>query len=218
MKDAIVLVGAGGHAKVCIELLRAMGKRVDYCIGGTTDNPKECMGIPIVTGDENLAHLYETGYSKIFIAIGSNPLRQKLANQALKLGYQLVNAISPHAVISPTARLGKGIAIMAGVVINAKTAIDDLAIINTGTIVDHDCKIGKAAHIAPQCGLAGNVSVGERSFLGIGSKIIPEVSIGNDVIIGAGGVVTSDIADKITAVGVPARPIGNKTTCSGENL
>jgi UDP-perosamine 4-acetyltransferase len=206
MSNGIVIVGAGGHAKVCIELLHSMGERIAYCVGGR-ESPDQCVGIPVLKGDENLGRLRKADYSRIFVAIGSNSLRQRLAATAGEMGFQLVNAISPHAVISPTARLGAGIAVMAGAVINADATIADLAIINTGATVDHDCKIGKSAHIAPQSALAGGVVVGSLSFLGIGCKVIPEVKIGDRVTVGAGGVVISNIIDGATAVGVPARVI-----------
>ncbi|MBA2710836.1 MAG: acetyltransferase [Tatlockia sp.] len=206
MKKGIVIVGAGGHAKVCIELLQAMGEEISYCIGNE-NSPKECLCIPVLQGDENIQTLYKEGYSRIFIAIGSNVLRERLAQIAVKEGYQLVNAVSPQSIISPSANLGSGVAIMAGVVINAQTLIEDLAIINTGATVDHDCRIGKAAHIAPQCALAGNVKIGSQSFLGIGTKVIPDIDIGENVMVGAGAVVISNIKSDATAVGVPARII-----------
>lgn len=206
MNRGLIVVGAGGHAKVCIELLRAMGMPIAFCIGGD-DSPADCIGVPVLRGDSHLALLRKQGHGLAFIAIGSNSLRQRLGRHALDLGYELVNAISPLAVISPTARLGKGIAVMAGAVINACTTVADLAIINTLASVDHDGAIGEAVHIAPHCGLAGNVTVGERSFLGIGSKVIPGISIGADVVAGAGSVIVSDIPSSIKIVGVPATPL-----------
>ncbi|AND71046.1 hexapeptide transferase [Dyella thiooxydans] len=164
--------------------------------------------MPVLHGDEHIRRLREEeNYQDAFVAIGSNRLREKLAGKAVSQGYRLVNAISPLAVISPSVRLGGGIAIMAGATINADSAIGDLAIINTGATVDHDCRIGRAVHIAPQCGLAGNVTVGDGSMLGIGCKVIPEQSIGNNVVLGAGSVVIASIPDGVTAVGVPARII-----------
>ena len=204
MRPEIVLVGAGGHAKVCIELLQAMGERVAWCVGGA-DSPDNCLGVPVLRGDENVTRLRSEGYTRLFVAIGSNRLRERLATLGVEQGFHLVNAISPTAVISPSARLGRGIAVMAGVVINAESVVDDLAIINTGATVDHDCRIGRAAHIAPQCALAGNVLVGRQSFLGVGCKVIPEIEIGDDVTVGAGGVVIADLQEGVTAVGVPAR-------------
>lgn len=203
MTKGIVIVGAGGHAKVCIELLQAMGEEVSYCIGND-DSVKECLGLPVLQGNQTIQALYEEGYSRIFIAIGLNSAREQLAALALAQGYQLVNAISPKAIISPSASIGRGVAIMASAVINAETTIDDLAIINTGATIDHDCRIGKAVHIAPQSALAGNVRIGAQSFLGLGSKVLPNLEIGEKTMIGAGSVVISNINSAATAVGVPA--------------
>ena len=99
---------------------------------------------------------------------------------------------------------------MAGVIINADSEIGDLAIINTGATVDHDCRVSEGVHIAPQCAIAGTVVIGRMSFLGIGTRVIPGVGIGSNVTVGAGGVVIGDIPDNVTAVGVPARIIKHK--------
>lgn len=204
MNQAIVIVGAGGHAKVCIELLRSMGKTIACCVGADTA-VLECLGVPVVHGDDNLARLRTEGYQHVFIALGPNRLRARLAAHARDLGFLLINAISTHAVVSPSAELGEGVAVMAGAVINAAARIEDLAIINTGACVDHDCVIGQAAHLAPQCALAGGVHIGAGAFLGVGCKIIPGITVGAHAIIGAGAVVIGDLPDAVTAVGVPAR-------------
>ena len=102
-------------------------------------------------------------------------------------------------------------AVMPGAVINADCTIGDLAIINTLASVDHDGRIGNAAHIAPHCALAGNVSVGERSFLGVGSKVIPEIEIGADVVAAAGSVIVADIAPNSRVAGVPAKTMHRRT-------
>ena len=204
MTAGVVIVGAGGHAKVCIELLRVAGETVAYCIGGD-DSGEACLGVPVLQGDAHLARLRELGFERAFIAIGSNALRERLSHSVHALGYRIVNAISPGAAVSPSARLGQGVAIMAGAVINADSHIGDLAIVNTCASVDHDGWIGTAVHIAPHCGLAGNVTVGTRTFLGIGCKVIPGIRIGDDVMAGAGSVIVSDVLDKSRIAGVPAR-------------
>jgi UDP-perosamine 4-acetyltransferase len=210
VRSEIVVVGAGGHAKVCIEILRAMSENPAVCVSGD-DATSDCVGVPVVKGDEHLTALKADGYSRLFVAVGSNALRQRLADLGTRLGFQLVNAVSPQAIISPSARLGQGVAIMSGAVINAEAEIGDLAVINTGATVDHDCRIGHTAHIAPQCALGGNVIVGDHGFLGIGCKVIPEIEIGNHVTVGAGGVVVRDIPSHNTAVGVPARIMERNT-------
>lgn len=209
MTTGIVVIGAGGHAKVCVELLQSMGEEVAYCVGGAGASGT-CAGAPVLAGDEHLATLHDRGHSCVFVAIGNNSARERLAVTATTMGYTLVSAISPHAVVSKSARLGAGVAVMAGCVINADAEIGDLAIINTGATVDHDCRIGFATHIAPNCALAGNVVVGRRSLLGIGCDVIPGRTIGEGVVIGAGSVVVSDICDGVTAVGVPAKATGGQ--------
>ena len=204
MNKPLVVVGAGGHAKVVIEILQAAGSTISYCVG-SSDATNECLGIPVLKGDVWLETLYGRGYSRVFIGIGSNQLRLKLADLARNIGYELVNAVSPSAIISPSAKIGVGVAVMAGAVINAEAEIGDLAIINTGATIDHNCSIGQAVHIAPQSALAGTVLVNEGAFLGIGCRIIPNICIGEWSVIGAGAVVVRNIPKNVTAVGIPAK-------------
>ena len=206
----IVVIGGGGHAKVCIELLRAMNESVAFCVGTDLD-PDACLDVPILKGDENVTDLYRRGFRRAFVALGPNALRERLGLHVMEVGYELVNAVSPNAVISPTAKLGLGVAVMAGAIINADAAIDDLVIINTGTTIDHGCSIGRAVHVAPQGAIAGNVTIRAGAFLGIGCTVIPWMTIGRNSTVGAGGVVINDIADDATAVGVPAAPLRTTT-------
>ncbi|ATC32713.1 hexapeptide transferase [Caulobacter vibrioides] len=206
----VVIVGGGGHAKVVIESLRASGRAVAAIIDADP-TPREVLGVPVVGDDLALPTLRGQGLSALFVAIGDNRLRQKLGRKAREHGFSLVNAIHPSAVVSPSARLGEGIAVMAGVVINAESWIDDLAILNTGAVVDHDCRLGAACHLGPASALAGGVSVGERAFLGVGARAIPGVSIGADTIVGAGGVVVRDLPDAVLAIGVPAKIKGDRS-------
>lgn len=203
-KHAIVVIGAGGHAKVVIDSLNAMNEEILCCVGGA-DSPDKCGNVNVVKGDHHLQSLRQQGYDRAFIAIGSNERRLDVAARASGLGFHLVNAVHPRAIVSPSVRLGAGIAIMAGAVINAEAEIDDLAIVNTGATVDHDCRIGRAVHVGPQCALAGNVTVGAGAFLGIGTVVIPGIAIGRDVLAAAGSVVVSDVPAGARVAGVPAR-------------
>lgn len=210
MTTGVVIIGGGGHAKVVIESLRASGETV-AAIVDADPTPRAVLGVPVIGDDLALADLRGQGLSKLFVAIGDNRLREKLGRKARELGFTLVNAIHTSAVISPTARLGEGVAVMAGVAINADSRIGELAIINTGAIVDHDCDLGAACHLGPAAALAGGVTLGERAFLGVGARAIPGVTIGADAIVGAGGVVVRDLPDAVVAVGVPARIKGERS-------
>jgi UDP-perosamine 4-acetyltransferase len=200
----IIVLGSKGHAKVCIEILQSMGERIAFCVGAD-DSDDFCMGIPVLKGDKHLIQLRLKGFSRVFPAIGDNKLRERLSMLAVEHDYELVNAISSYAVISPSAKIGAGVAVMPGAVINADVWIDDLVVINTGATIDHDCRVERAAHIAPQCGLTGHVSVGKQSFLGAGCCVIPKVSISENVIVGAGGVVISNIPANVLALGAPTK-------------
>ncbi|MDG2521280.1 acetyltransferase [Caulobacter segnis] len=203
----VIVLGAGGHAKVVIELLRASGHEV-FGVLDADPTPRTVVDAPVIGDDSRLESLKAEGVTHAFIAIGDNGLRLRLGRKAQRAGLELVNAVSPFARVSPSARLGVGIAIMAGAVINAESDIRDLAIINTGAVIDHDGLICEAAHVAPGCALAGDVTVGQRAFLGVGSSVIPGRHIGEDAVVGAGACVVHDIPASALAMGVPARVTG----------
>jgi UDP-perosamine 4-acetyltransferase len=210
--EAVVVIGSGGHAKVVIELVQAEGKYQILGCTGLAETGFVLGDIPILGTDTVLPAVLAKGVKNAFVAIGDNHLRLRLLSQVSEMGFRLINAVSPNAVVSPSATLGRGIAIMAGAVINASAKIGDGAIINTNAGVDHDCCIGNGAHIGPGSALAGNVEVGRESFLGIGTCVLPRIRIGNRAIIGAGSVVTRDIPDEVTAMGVPARIVSDVKT------
>lgn len=205
-QEGVIVIGAGGHAKVCIESLVARGMRVAFCIGTPSDSDT-CLHVPVLKDDSHLQRLTSEGYVRVFVALGQNSLRRRLGEKVQNLGMELVNAIHPAATVSPSAVIGSGVAVMAGAVINAAAEIGDFAIINTGASVDHDCLIGEAAHVAPQCGLAGCVTLGDEVFLGIGTRVIPNIVIGRSTTVGAGSVVIRNTPENCKVVGVPSRPI-----------
>jgi UDP-perosamine 4-acetyltransferase len=168
----------------------------------------QCLG-----GDEALAELFEKGVRRAIVALGDNNLRSKIASRLRNEGFDLINAIHPSARLSRFAKLGSGIAVMAGAVVNADTVICDDVIVNTSTSVDHDCLIEVGAHIAPGSHLSGFVTIGKRVLIGVGSAIGrgQTLRIGDDSIIGTGSVVVHDVPPNSILAGNPARPIGRRT-------
>ena len=203
----VIVIGAGGHAKVVIELIREGG---EYEVVGVLDadpTRREVLGAPVVGDDSALAGLRRDGIENAFVALGDNRLRLKVGRRAEAAGFLLVKAVSRRAAVSPTARLGAGVAIMAGAVVNADSWIEDFAVLNTNAGIDHDCVLGEASHVGPGSALAGGVKVGRLAFLGVGTLAIPGVSIGEGSVIGAGACVTRDIPAGVLAYGAPAQVI-----------
>ncbi len=138
-------------------------------------------------------------------AIGDNRIRRSYAQMLRNHDFELINAIHPSAVVSPTATLGLNLMIAAGAVIGTDAKIADSCIINTNCVVDHECELADAVHICPGALLAGRVRVGAGAFIGLGAKILPCLQIGQDATVGAGAVVLQDVPANTTVVGVPAR-------------
>ncbi|ANY65370.1 hypothetical protein BBD42_01955 [Paenibacillus sp. BIHB 4019] len=204
-RDKVVVVGGGGHAKVILDILHTI-ENIDV-VGFTAQesNILSLYDIPYLGDDSVLPALLEQGVTSFIIAIGDNNLRRKLYYKMLELGFTPVNAISPSAIISTSAQIGKGVAIMPGVVVNSFSQINDNVIINTRAGIDHDCIIGAHAHVAPGATLAGSVSIGEGTFIGTGCSVIPEITIGNWTVVGAGSTVISALPSNVKVVGVPAK-------------
>lgn len=202
--DPVLVIGAGGHAKVVIDSLRASG----FTIAGLLDadaTPRQVAGAPVIGDDFHLPRLRAEGLSHAVVAMGDNAVRERVGASARAAGFTLVNAVHPAATVSPSASMGEGVAVMAGAVVNAETRVGDLAIVNTGACVDHDGDLLPACHIAPRVALAGNVRVGARALVGVGASVIPGVSIGADAVVGAGAAVIGDVAAGTAVAGVPAR-------------
>ena len=207
----LILVGAGGHARVLLSTLLLQGRRVLGFVDLRAVNP-ELMGVPLLGGDDAVL-TYDGAQVQLVNGVGSvdsiaNRLRVYEFFRAK--GYRFASVIHPAAVIAPETRLAGGVQIMAGAILQTGCTVEEDSIINTGARIDHDCLIGAHAHVAPGAVLSGNVHVGARAHIGAGATVIQGVHVGDDVMVGAGAVVLSNVPASCTVVGVPARPIRAK--------
>lgn len=205
----VVGFGAGGHAKVVIEILRSVH---EYEIVGLLDTRigrgTRVLGVEVLGDDSLMAELKQRGIEHAFIGVGTvgdaQPRRQ-LYEKVTDSGFQIVPAVHAAAIVSSSAKIGAGPTIMAGAIVNANAVIGENVIVNTGAIVEHDCVIGDHTHIATGARLAGGVHVGPGSHIGIGAVVRQEIRIGEGAIVGAGAVVVRDVPDFKTVIGVPAK-------------
>lgn len=212
--EKIVLIGAGGHCKVIIDIIKSTGS---FEIYGITDymKPKgeKFLDFPVLGTDDELYNIYNSGIKNAFVCVGSvgnGEARNRIFSLLKSIGFNIPVLIHKSAVVSSYASIGSGTSVMPGAVINSGAVIGENCIINTSSIVEHDCIIGRNSHISPGACIAGGVKVGEGSHVGLGASVIQGVTIGNGVIIGAGAVVIGEIKDNATAVGVPAKIIKSR--------
>ncbi|MER0510276.1 acetyltransferase [Aeromonas veronii] len=200
MSKPIIVLGAGGHASVLVDILRSQGVVPLALVAPTAGVPRAVLAdIPLWHDEEILTH--HPDEVVLVNGIGSlpgNPLRAMIFARYRALGYRFASVVSAQAMVSAYAVLEEGAQVMAGAIIQAGTQIGANSIINTGTIVDHDCWIGGNNHIAPGAVLSGGVSTGDAVHIGTGAMLIQNIKIGSHTVVGAGATVSKDLAPNKT--------------------
>lgn len=207
MNKPLIIIGNGGHASVLTEILLFQNRKI---IGFTAPQKEENQfGIPYL-GDDGKILQFNPDDIELVLGIGStnvSSFRSELFRFFINKQYTFANIIHPSAILSPSVRLGQGVHIMAGVIIQTNSSIADNTIVNTGTRIDHDCIIGPHVHLAPGTTLSGGVKIGEGTHIGTGTTIIQGIDIGENCLIGAGAVVIRNIQHGAKAIGVPAKEV-----------
>ena len=204
----VLILGAGGHGKVALDILRAAGRHrpVGFIDADPSLTGSEIGELPVI-GTVNQLSRFKARVQGAIVAIGDNRTRRSYAELLLQQGFELVGAIHPSAVVSPSAKLGNNVVIAAHATICTEVTLGDSTLVNTAAVIDHECEIGQGVHIAPGACLAGRVRVGDGAMIGLGARVIQCIQIGQDSIIGAGAVVIRDVPAGTTVVGVPGRII-----------
>lgn len=185
----IYLLGAGGHAKVIVDMLILIGAKIggyhDYQSAEWIDN----INIPRISdGEINSLCKQKSQLCMAFLGRNAEDLKKRLDKMK---AYQLQGAIfpiiiHPKSIVSESAKLMSGVQVLAGAVINALSTINNGAVINTGSIVEHDVIIGNGVHIAPRSTVLGAAQIGDNSYLGSGCTIIQGCSLKENSFIKSG--------------------------------
>lgn len=200
----LAILGAGGHGVVVADAALGSGWQEIEFFDDQWPHTTKDLPWPVVGTSHHLKTNWCT-FDGVCVAIGNNSLRLQFIKELMILGAPVVTIMHPRAVVSQYASIGLGSVVFAGAIVNPLTTIGLGAIINTGATVDHDCYLEDGVHLCPGVHLAGGVSIGAHSTLGIGSAVKHLITIGSNVMVGAGAAVVNNIKSNSLVVGVPAR-------------
>ena len=203
-KPKIILIGAGGHARACIDVIEQHG---GYQIAGLVGKSDEIhtrhFGYSVIATDGDLPQLAKD-YQYALITVGQIQTpnhRMRLYQQATELGFQLPAIIAPGAHVSRHATIGSGTIVMHGAIVNAGARVGSNCIINTRALLEHGATVEDHCHISTGAILNGDVHIDVGSFIGSGCIIKEGVTIGNRCIVGMGLAVRHNQADQARFVG-----------------
>lgn len=195
----VIILGAGGHAKVIAEALILSGNEILGFVTPEKELRAPFLGINVI-GDDSIISTFSPHDVVLANGIGALPyqkLRWNLASRMRKQGYSFMTIVHPSAIISRDAVLAEGVQVMAGSVIQPGTQISRDCIINTGALIDHDCFIEECCHLAPGVVFSGGINVGEGTHIGVGTSVIQNISIGKNSVIAAGSLIFKDVPSEV---------------------
>jgi len=197
-KPDLILIGAGGHAHACIDVIEQHGHfRIAGLVGRPEDINTSHLGYSVIATDDDLQRLAgDYRYALIAVGqIGSPENRIRLYQQAASFGFELPVIVAPSAYVSRHARIGAGSIVMHGAIVNAGVRVGINCIINSSALLEHDATVDDHCHISTGAILNGSVNIGAGTFVGSGSVIKESIALGKNCVVGMGSHVRHDQAD-----------------------
>lgn len=208
-RKKLILVGAGGHAKSVVDCISDK----EYELLGFLDENKTGFFLNKPILGKNIEDICDFRQYYYFVSIGNNQFRREWFERLLELQVPMATIIDSTAIVSRSAKVGKGCFIGKYAVLNADSEIGDNCIINTRALVEHECHLGNHIHVSTNAVINGNVNVSDGTFIGSCAVINGQLSIGRDSTIGSGAAVIKCVDDCVTVVGVPAKVV-KKNGCA----
>jgi sugar O-acyltransferase (sialic acid O-acetyltransferase NeuD family) len=185
------IIGTGRHARVIASMLSA---------------PAELVAADPASEDRILGELVAgNAGAEFYVGIGTNADRLRVAQKLRLLGARLPPCVAPNAFVARDAQVADASVICLGSQVGSLARIGFACVVNTLSSVDHDCVLGECTQVTAGVTFGGAVVVGRNGFFGVKSAVIPDRIIGDDVIVMAGALVTSDVPDRVMVGGSPAR-------------
>jgi sugar O-acyltransferase (sialic acid O-acetyltransferase NeuD family) len=196
----VVVLGAGGHARVLVGMLKSQGVEIRALIAPKFVAAPEFACLSHYEDDSDIER-FDSSEINLVNGIGSLPnqadLRKRLFIEARNKGYRFKTLTDSSAVVSKYAELAEGVQIFPGAIVNG-CLIGENSIVNSGAIVEHDVRIGTHCHIAPGAVVCGDVTLGDGVHIGAGATVIQGMTIGDGATVGAGAILTRDLSENDT--------------------
>ena len=195
----IFLIGAGGHCRSLMALVRNAGYDVKGVYEDNYAPGEEVNGVRIIGTFAEIP-----GDAECVLAVGDLAKRRELI---ARFSGRLMpeNIMHGSATVESHVKMGVGNHVFGNAFVNTNVVLGDHNILNTACVVEHESVIGSNSHISVGAVVCGRAKVGDGCFLGANSVIIDKISVCDNVTVGAGAVVVRDIVRPGTYVGSPAR-------------
>jgi UDP-perosamine 4-acetyltransferase len=206
----LVVLGNGGHAKVVIEILEAMNRfEILGCCSSDPNPPKTVAGYPFLGDFAVLRELACDGVHEAAVGIGGwtdNVRREAVFLLAKEMGYRLVKAVHPSAVVAPNVHIGDGSIIGAAAIVMTEASIGDNVIVSSGAFVGHETVVGDHVLLSGAAKIGANATIMEHAVIAFGATVLSRVTVGRNALVAAGAVAVKDVPDNTRVFGIPARP------------
>lgn len=194
-RPGILLVGAGGHARACIDVIEQEDRfAVTGLLGTAGEVGTRICGYEVIGADDDLVALArKVGRAVVTVGqIKTADVRIRLFEKLGEAGCERPAIVSPHAYVSRHSTVGEGSIVMHGAIVNAGVRVGRNCILNSQSLVEHDSEIGDHCHIATAAAVNSGVRIGNASFIGSQSSIRQGISIGDRCVVGMGQRVLAD--------------------------
>lgn len=200
----MLVAGAGGHALECFDILAQ--KALPDLLEFFDDITPEQMVLQkyAIIRELNRVESHFAKDPRFFLAVGNPRYRVLFYEKFIRVGGSMVNLLGFQNTISPFSRF-EGVDIFNHCFIGSQAQIGKGTLVNTGAQIHHEVQVGEFCEISPRAVILGAAIIGNQTRIGANATILPKIKIGNRVIIGAGSVITKDVPDNVTVVGVPGR-------------